>query len=570
MDKILKIKTMKTLLMFLLFIVSQSYSQTIVFSSKLKERDNKLYLGEQVYSGLVVKTFITSQLKSISEVKDGKINGNVIEFIEELSFVSKAYRDTAEINRLNSQVFPKKQELEQLIQDTVKAYKEQYDFLNYEIGGSEKLQKLTKKNGDGKLNKSKKEIYDKYEQYVQSKNQCLRKLNLVQTQINSFNQQQKFEHDKPTYIPKKSMEYNLLNGLKDGKAIIYDSLGNKFGEGSYLNGKQIGKWIYYFLSGNKLAEGNYSKGDESEKGLSGVPKNGRDGIWNFYYENGKINENTHYKDGLQNGARKSYFENGQLNESEDYQNGSLNGIRKVYSEKGFLKEEGNYVNGQVHGLVTFYYENGNKEKEASYLYGKNNGKVVLFYNNGNIKNEYYLKKEKLHGINKQYHENGKLEGELNYINGKVHGSFKLYFESGALKSKGSIDTLSTHKDKFFGDLFTYKEDGNLEGHFYVNKDGAFEDKMVNTSISKTTKSKYSISEINKPYKCKCCKSTINGLTDGVDKDGNEYTQWLFEFNAGAYYSLESSFKAFGFKDVYDYMRKNEYLYCSLKCSRTCY
>jgi antitoxin component YwqK of YwqJK toxin-antitoxin module len=297
---------------------------------------------------------------------------------------------------------------------------------------------------------------------------------------------------------------------------------------------------------------------------------------------------------LLNGSRKNYFENGQLNEEENYQNGRLNGIRKVYLENGSLKEEGKYENGKENGMFAFYNENGTKEQESIYLNGIKNGKEVLFYKNGKIKAEYSLqdtvkngtfisyfesgKKElesvlkngKTDGIVKKYYENGKLEFESNFKNGKTHGPFKFYFESGELKSKGSVDTLSGHKDKFIGDLFSYSEDGNLEKHFYISNDGTVEDKMVNNSKSTASKSKKSTSAMNKPYKCKCCKSTINGLTDAVDKDGSDFTQWIFDIHANAYYGLESSFKALGFTDVYDYMRKNQYPYCSMKCSRACY
>jgi antitoxin component YwqK of YwqJK toxin-antitoxin module len=283
MGEILKIKNLISL--FFLIIASQSHSQTTVSFSKLKERDNKLYLVDQLFSGLVVKTFITNQPKSISEVKNGLISGKIIEFNEDLSFVSKAYRDTTEINGLNIQISFKKQELEQALQDTVKASKEQNDFLNYEIGGNEKLLKLKEKDAEGKLIKNKKEIYDKYEQYVQTNKQCIRKFHDIQLQINNINQQMKSENNKPTYIPKKFKEFILINSIKEGAAIDYDSLGNKFSEGSYLNGKQNGKWVYYFSNGKKLGDGSFINGDESNKGESGVPKNGRVGVWIFYHEN---------------------------------------------------------------------------------------------------------------------------------------------------------------------------------------------------------------------------------------------------------------------------------------------
>jgi antitoxin component YwqK of YwqJK toxin-antitoxin module len=591
------IKLFKTIFfLIVLFVLNNQVNaqNQVLFESQLKSQNQELFLNEKPYTGFVLNFFDNGQAKSLYEVQNGKIEGKVIEYIFDKFFNKNNFKDTVEINRTTKEFTSKKKEFDLLIQDTIRISKEAKDYLNYEIGGIDKWSKLKEKNDAGKLNKRKKEEFDRYDSLVQTKNQSIRKLNNVKTELNSLELKINKEASKFDYNPKKSIEFNLINSIKEGEAIVYDSSGNKFGEGSYLNGKQNGKWVYYFSNGKKLAEGSFINGDESEKGESGVPKNGRDGIWNFYHENGKINEDANYKDGLLNGSRKSYFENGQLNEEENYQNGRLNGIRKVYLENGSLKEEGKYENGKENGMFAFYNENGTKEQESIYLNGIKNGKEVLFYKNGKIKAEYFiqdtvrngtfisyfesgkkelesvLKNGKTGGIVKKYYENGKLEFESNFKNGKTHGPFKFYFESGALKSKGSVDTLSGHKDKFIGDLFSYSEDGNLEKHFYISNDGTLEDKMVNNSKSTTSKSKNSNSEMNKSYKCKCCKSTINGLTDAVDKDGNDFTQWIFDINANAYYSLESSFKALGFTDVYDYMRKNEYPFCSMKCSRACY
>jgi antitoxin component YwqK of YwqJK toxin-antitoxin module len=593
MGENLKINILIALLMFFLFSVNQSHSQTIVSFSKLKERDNKLYLGDQVFSGLVVKTFITNQPKSISEVKDGNINGKVIEFIEDLTFVSKSFKDTAEIKRLNSQIPSKKQELEKAIQDTVKASKEQNDFLYYEIGGNEKLLKLKEKDAEGKLNKNKKEIYDKYEQYVQTNKQCIRKFNDIQLQINNLNQQIKSENDKPTYIPNKALEYNLLNGIKEGAAIVYDSYGNKFGEGSYLNGKQNGKWIYYFSNGKKLAEGTYINGDESNKGASGVPKNGREDSWIFYHENGKIKDDVHYTDGLLNGASKSYFDNGQLNEEENYQNGKLNGVRKVYSENGLLKENGTYVNGLATGHFVFYYESGSIWYEAEYKEGQKNGLEVVYDEEGKKNAEYYVKNDVKHGNEKIYFPNGKVKEERNwemgkdngktknyfesgglkteaqFINGKIHGPFIMYYENGKIQHKGTIDTTSLHNDKFIGDLFSYGEDGSLTKHYYVNADGTVIDRISKIASDSPSTSKNSNSEINKAYNCKCCKAKINSLNDGVNKRGADFNNFELEVYIAAFNENKSFFNSAGYSNPYEYMRK-EYSFCSMKCSRTCY
>jgi antitoxin component YwqK of YwqJK toxin-antitoxin module len=560
MDKILKIKTQIAFLMFFLFSVSQSNAQNISAFSKLKERDNKLYLGDQIFSGLVVKTFITNQPKSISEVKGGLTNGKVIDFIEELSFVSKAYRDTAEINRLNIQISIKKQELEQALQDTVKASKEQNDFLNYEIGGNEKLLKLKEKDAEGKLNKNKKEIYDKYEQYDQTNKQCTRRFQDIQLQINNLNQQIKSENDKPIYIPKKSMEYLIINGLKEGKAIIYDSLGNKFGEGEYLNDKQNGLWTYYYPNGSKLAQGNFISGDGGNKGKSGVPKNGRDGQWILYHKNGKTDQDAIYKNGMINGYFKKYYDSGQIKQECFYNSDKINGLMTLFYENGKLKQESNYKNGEKTGIEVLYNEKGIKDVEYYLTNNIKDGIQKQYHLNGILKGESYFKNGKLNGKIKNFFENGNLKSELQMCNDKKQGDFVEYFENGKIKFKFKMDTTSLAEGNIIGDFFEYNEDGTVKSHIYAYKDGRLEDK-VKSEVG------YNSVEVKKQYKCKCCKNNINGLLEGVDDKGNECT----ELDLQLYEQLnDSSMGLLGYNNKYDYMRGGVYKYCTMKCARTCH
>ena len=84
-------------------------------------------------------------------------------------------------------------------------------------------------------------------------------------------------------------------------------------------------------------------------------------------------------------------------------------------------------------------------------------------------------------------------------------------------------------------------------------------------------------EMKKQYKCKCCNGTINGLQEGVDKDGsklnnvtlNYYTSVFKDpetirlFNIGTIYGEEPV------RNSYDIMRKSYYNFCSIKCSKIC-
>ena len=106
----------------------------------------------------------------------------------------------------------------------------------------------------------------------------------------------------------------------------------------------------------------------------------------------------------------------------------------------------------------------------------------------------------------------------------------------------------------------YYEDGTLGSHKYIDKNGNEVDK---TPKKEASKSNISLAELKKPYKCKCCKATINGINDAINTDGFECNQ----LNLSLVFSAYSS-NLFNNMDVNNLIR-GEYPYCSLKCFKTC-
>jgi antitoxin component YwqK of YwqJK toxin-antitoxin module len=598
----------------------------IVLESKLKNIDNELCLGKKKYTGWVASYHQNGKLKSCFEVKKGLINGKMIEFWIYKQDSLKRFRDTIELNNLGAILEP----------------------------------------------------------------------------LNS-------ENSPSSYKPIKRKEYLQTNFIKNGIGIVYDSLGNKFGEGTYMDNKQNGGWTYYYQSRKLKAKGEFLNGNETKIGSSGVPINGRNNLWSFYFENGNLNEESNFIDGNLNGLQKIYFENGNLQAESNFKDGNLNGlqkiyfengnlqaesnyiedkfsgVRKIYHENGNLKEEQNYINykangifksyydngkiktedsfkdGLLNGFYKVYHENGNLKEEGNRKNGKLNGIIKIFNINGGLQNEGNFKDDLISGLSKTYYENGNLEREDNYVDGKLDGINKLYFENGKIKEEynykngglnggynkyyesgklleignylddklsgliksyyengnkknetdfllgeangksisffengnkkneisyikgemngvcktfypsgkieatGNFDPSSLHKDKLIGDFYSYNEDGTLNDHINIDKQG----NVININDKKQTSNpSISQAEIKKTYKCKCCKATINGITDGIDKNGNECNQLTLGLNFKAYYSVESDFKALGFNNVYLFLRE-EYSYCSLKCYRTC-
>jgi antitoxin component YwqK of YwqJK toxin-antitoxin module len=541
-----------------------SFCQQLVFESKLNTKNNVYILNSEPYSGFVISLYPNLQQKSIKEVKNGIIEGKVVEYWEDEDFSIKKYLDTSEINSLNNQIIIQKKELELTVKNSMQAEKEEIDYLNNEIGGIEKLQKLSEKNKEGKLSNKKKEHFDRYEVLVHTKNQFIRKVNEIEKEINRFNSKVKIENAKPIYVPKKYLEYTIKSDVKDGPAIIYDSIGRKFAEGNLSNNKINGKWKYFFSNGKIKEDGEYINGDDIIDFKSTISENGKTGKWLSYYENGSLESESFYKAGEIDGLATGFFVNGNAEYKSNYKSGLMNGETFFYFDNGKIEYSGNYMNDKENGLFVFYFENGAKKRESFYENGLIKGIVKEYDSLGLLKQETEYKSGQINGKIKTFYKSGKVESESYYFNKKIHGAFITYFENGNIQYKATIDSNSLAKNHLSGDFYSYKEDGTLKQHGFAYLDGRIEDKTPKEE------SKFSKIEMEKPYKCKCCKSQISGIIDAVDNNGNDFTQWLFELNAGAYFSLESSFKAFGYKDVYDYMRKREYPYCSLKCHRTCH
>ena len=140
---------------FILLVSYFTFSQKTVNETQLTKSESKLFLQQELYSGMVFNQFGNNQVKSIYQVNLGLVKGKMIEYLFDIEF--KNYQDTAELNKLNFQLTTKSNDLEAIIQDSINTYKLAMDYLNYEIGGNKKWIDLEIKNQEGKLKSKKKE-----------------------------------------------------------------------------------------------------------------------------------------------------------------------------------------------------------------------------------------------------------------------------------------------------------------------------------------------------------------------------------------------------------------------------
>lgn len=175
----------------------------------------------------------------------------------------------------------------------------------------------------------------------------------------------------------------------------------------YKNGKAKGKWKWFHKNGELQLEGKYRSYRKSpidivvllffnpDKDALNEQNNSsfKSGRWKRYYPNGKLQENSRFKNGEEKGRCRSYYANGNLKFFQRYRNGEERVWKVYYESTGKLNFIERYKNAERVGRWTAYFENGQLEYTLKYNFkGKEIGVWKRFYSNGQLKKIRYVKK----------------------------------------------------------------------------------------------------------------------------------------------------------------------------------
>ena len=524
-----------------------TYSQTIN-KAKAKEINNVIYFNDLLYTGLVCDYNNKGQLVSKFEVLNGNKNGLSQIYFESNNFDRKKYKDTSLISVYDKELESLPQKVLNIQSDSIKKSIVIKDYINYQLGGVKKCEQLKKKNDKGKLNAREKEKYDKLInlrlELIQLQNQKI----AISKDILRIQNDLNIEITKPDFVPNIAISVQMKNGKENGIFNSFFENGNMKIQGQFSDGKMEGEWRYYYNNNSKLkAVGSFNSGngtDISEK--SGIPRNGRNGNWKFYNEDGVLTSEYNYISGQLNGLLKDFYPNGKIKAEENYVNGVLHGVNKQYSlvltansDEVYLEKELLWKNGKLNGLQHIFHSNGKIKEEVYYTNGQKNGARKTYFENGILATSCIYSNNKEEGIVKEYFANGNLQSESTYISGIVHGPIKKYHENGKLKLKATIDSTSLALEHLIGDSYLYKEDGTLQAHLVFQKDGTMTDKMAKP-----------VPDSNGMHNCGWCGKRFNGL--GFEADDNSWR--------GGDKTCRTSEKLFVLLPEF------EKYYCSAKCA----
>lgn len=103
-----------------------------------------------------------------------------------------------------------------------------------------------------------------------------------------------------------------------------------------------------------------------ETQIGGLSCTQKDGVQEYYYENGQVKSQIQYSEGLLNGKTTLYFPDGRKKREIEFKQGKLHGWERLWNEQGILLSETYYENDVPSGVSKKWYPNGQIAKEMIY------------------------------------------------------------------------------------------------------------------------------------------------------------------------------------------------------------
>ncbi|MDB5201623.1 MAG: tetratricopeptide repeat protein [Ferruginibacter sp.] len=312
----------------------------------------------------------------------------------------------------------------------------------------------------------------------------------------------------------------------DGKLSSFDDDGKVFSETVYEKGrlreirfldksgnvisttttrKGAANIIFYSADGIKQSEGFFDK------------EGNRNGKFTWYYNNGKVSEESEWKSGEQDGMQTSYYANGKVRKTTSFTAGTENGYFKDYNANGSLNSEGWIVDGQRQQNFLYYNKSGKLTTNEYYLNNDLDGYSITFDPSGKKTTESKYSTGWINSIS-DFDTSGRILTLNQYENG--HGPFGYKFQNGKVAAKGSYNNYLLS-----GPLVYYYFDGSVSSEaFYKlgDKDSTY--KFYYHGGKLQAEGKYHHNEregIWKNYfpdgKISEERNFVNGLEEGISK-----------------------------------------------------
>lgn len=251
----------------------------------------------------------------------------------------------------------------------------------------------------------------------------------------------------------------------------------------YVNDEvATGDWVFYSPTGYKISEGKFDeKGD-------------RIGVWKFYDDFGKLEEENSYTvDDPTTIAITTFFPHGKKQYEYSLKGDNPHGNYKSYTYYGALKQEKNFEEGQLQGDYEAYFDTGKShiEFKTNYVDDEINGDLIEYYANGEVYSIIPYEKGIQQGKEQRFGRSGNISFNVEVINDQAQGEYTTYYDNGQVYEKGYFENGTPT-----GVWETFDSDGNLASQFNYNANGELDGQyIVYEDTQKQTEYTYKNGEI---------------------------------------------------------------------------
>lgn len=121
--------------------------------------------------------------------------------------------------------------------------------------------------------------------------------------------------------------------------------------------------VYYWF-GQRYKEKYYRNDQMMYQGIED-DDDIKQGIWQWWYDNGQLQEKGQYKHGIKIGTWKQWHSNGQLEYLCSFENGKENETCQEWHSNGQLSSKAKYIDGKIEGNYQEWHSNGQLRAEPS-------------------------------------------------------------------------------------------------------------------------------------------------------------------------------------------------------------
>lgn len=268
--------------------------------------------------------------------------------------------------------------------------------------------------------------------------------------------------------------YEMTNGILNGKFSALDKFKTKITEAEYINGKVHNLYKTYSPVGSLLSERNYYCGK-----LNGQSKH--------YDYAGNLRITEEYLFGVENGKTIRYYNNKSKMMEYSSVNGSIEGESIYYNQKG----EALVIIGYQNNIPRYFIrKNKTGELNEKVTIEKQTSEITSSYPNGKIAIQFTLDKGSINGKFIINNIEGKPEYECTYKNNNLEGERTEYYANGKPSKKENFVN-----NAFDGKQLYFKEDGMLIADLSFRNDELHGNSLIYSAGKLTQTKKYDSDEL---------------------------------------------------------------------------